>query len=146
MKHFPHVFGAGLCAILIPTFALHAEMPPAPATGTTAASILREDPDGGEYWPDVMAVLEIYAIGKDDAREVLETKQSSAGRYRYVLNLERHGKARLKTLTALATKQGQKAVVEACDEVRYPAVHVWKTPWRFVGSDDIRNARCRRHI
>ena len=121
MKHFPHVFGAGLYAILIPTFALHAEMPPAPATGTTAAPILREDPDGGEYWPDVMAVLEIYAIGKDDAREVLETKQSSAGRYRYVLNLERHGKARLKTLTALATKQGQKAVVEACDEVRYPA-------------------------
>jgi hypothetical protein len=51
---------------------------------------------------------------------LIEAQPSSAGRYQNVLELERRGKARLETLTALATKSGQRAVVEACDEVRYP--------------------------
>jgi len=67
-----------------------------------------------------MLVLEVYAVEKGDARAMVETKQTSADRYQYVLDLEQRGKARLETLTVVATKSGQRAVVEACDEVRYP--------------------------
>ena len=66
-----------------------------------------------------MLVLEVYALDKNDALAVLESERGSAARYRRVTDLAKTGKARLEILTALTSKSGQRAVVEAIDELRY---------------------------
>lgn len=71
-------------------------------------------------WQNCMLVLEVYALDKNDALAVLESERGSAARYRRVTDLAKTGKARLEILTALTTKSGQRAIVEAIDEVRYP--------------------------
>jgi hypothetical protein len=116
MKHFPRMFGAGVCAVLLSMFAVRAESPEAPANGVNPVAVAPEV-TGGE---NLMMVLEVYAIGKDDFRALLESDLGGVERYQRVLELERGGKARLETLTGLPTKSGQRAVVEANDEVRYP--------------------------
>ena len=113
MKHFPRVCGAGVCAALLSMFAVRAESPEAPANGVNKAP---PEIMGAE---NLMMVLEVYAVARDDFRALLETDKSGADRYQHVLELERGGKARLETLTGLPTKSGQRAVIEAIDEVRY---------------------------
>src|SRR6185312_11967592 len=69
--------------------------------------------------PNCVVVLEIYSLNKGEAVALLGTESGSGSRYRHVLDLTKAGKARLQILTALTTKSGQRAVVEAIDEVRY---------------------------
>ena len=120
MKHFPRVFGLGVCAVLFSAFTIRADTPAAPADAANGAPASPEI-TGGE---NLTMILEVYAIGKDDARVVLETGQGGPDRYQRVLDLEKGGRARIETLTALPTKSGQRAVIEACDEVRYPTEFV----------------------
>ncbi len=70
-------------------------------------------------WRNVVLVLEVYALPKEDALAILESERGSAARYQRVLDLATTKKARLEILTALTTKSGQKAITEARDEVRY---------------------------
>jgi len=118
MKYLPSTLLLGLLA-----FTLRAQTPaPAPATpsdpfvkkpGDAAA---KEKPD----WRSCFFVLEVYALDKNDARSVIESDGGNAARYQRVAELAKAGKARLDTLTALASKNGQRAVIQGIDEVRYP--------------------------
>lgn len=97
---------------------LHAQAPAAdPFVKDAAGGGAGED---GGRWKQCLVVLEIYAMDKADAQSVLDAERGSAARYRRVLDLNRAGKARLQTLSALTTKSGQRAIVEGIDEVRYP--------------------------
>ena len=70
-------------------------------------------------WRNVVVVLEVYALPKEDALAILEGEGGSIARYQRVLDLAKTKKARLEILTALTTKSGQKATTESIDEVRY---------------------------
>lgn len=114
--------------LLLAAAALFATTPPLPAqTNTAAADPFVKNPGdpaaasakGAAPWQNCMLVLEVYALDKNDALPVLESERGSAARYRRVTDLAKTGKARLEILTALTSKSGQRAVVEANDEVRY---------------------------
>jgi hypothetical protein len=65
-------------------------------------------------------IFESYVLDKNDAQAVLEAERGDAARYHRVLDLAQAGKARLEILTGYTAKSGQRSVVEAVDEVRYP--------------------------
>ena len=121
MKTFPALCIATSLALI----SLHAQTPkPAePAKGgdpfvkNTGAA-----PAGAAeaLWRNVVLVLEVYALPKEDALAILESERGSAARYQRVLDLAQTKKARLEILTALTTKSGQKAITESLDEVRCP--------------------------
>ena len=115
--------------LLLAGASLFGTMPPLPAENNKAAA----DPfvknpgepaaagqPGAAPWRNCVLVLEAYALDKNDALAVLESERGSAARYRRITELAKTGKARLEILTALTTKSGQRAIVEAIDEVRYP--------------------------
>ena len=124
MKTFLPVCLASSFALL----SLHAQSPkPAdgavPAVKSIAADpfIKNADPVPGAtaegQWRNVVLVLEVYALPKDDALALLENERGSAARYQRVLDLAKAKKARLEILTALTTKSGQRALTESLDEV-----------------------------
>jgi len=118
MKHLSSLLLGGALAVSAAAFSLHAQAPAAadpfvknPAENTAAKA--------DAPWMNCFVVLEVYALDKNDARQVLESERGSGARYRRTLELSNAGKARLVTLTALTTKGGQRAVTEAIDEVRF---------------------------
>lgn len=125
MKHHPHLLIAALLTTCGIASHLHAQTPAPPAKAAVAADPFVKNPgveatgDNGQ-WKNLMLVLEVYALDKNDALAVLESERGSGARYRRVVELAANGKARLDTLTALPTKSGQKAVTESIDEVTYP--------------------------
>ena len=70
-------------------------------------------------WRNVVLVLEVYALPKDDALAILEGERGSAARYQRAVDLAKTKKARLEILTALTGKSGIKSMTESLDEVRY---------------------------
>ena len=125
MKHHPHLLIAALLTACGIAFHLRAQTPAPPAKPTVVADPFVKNPgveaigDDG-LWKNLLLVLEVYALDKNDALAVLESERGSGARYRRVVELAANGKARLDTLTALPTKSGQKAVTESVDEVIYP--------------------------
>ncbi len=122
MKRLPLLLLAGATLIaLAQALPAQTKAPAAPADpfiknpGDPAAA----DQRGAAPWQNCMLVLETYALDKTEALAVLETGSGSAARYRRVLELAKAGKARLDILTALTTRPGQRAHIEAIDEVRY---------------------------
>lgn len=118
MKQLPSLLLGGALAFSAAAFSLHAQAPAAadpfvknPAENAPAKA---DTP-----WMNCFVVLEVYALEKNDARQVLESERGSGARYRRTVELSQTGRARLVTLTALATKSGQRAITEAIDEVRY---------------------------
>ena len=120
-----------LCiATSLALIALHAQIPKPAGGAASAPNPVAGDPfvknadatpaDGAEgQWRNVVLVLEVYALPKDDALAILESERGSAARYQRVLDLAKTKKARLEILTALTTKSGNRAVTESVDEVRY---------------------------
>ncbi len=122
MKRLPLLLLAGATLFaLAQSLPAQTKAPTAPADpfiknpGDPAAA----DQAGATPWQNCMLVLETYALDKNDALTVLETGPGSAARYRRVLELAKGGKARLDLLTAVTTKSGQRAVIEAIDVVRF---------------------------
>lgn len=114
--------------LLIAGASLFGALLPLPAQNKTAAAdpFVKNPGDpaaavaqGAASWRHCLLVLEVYALDKNDALAVLETEHGSAARYRSVTELTKTGKARLEILTAVTTKSGLRAVIEAIDEVRY---------------------------
>jgi hypothetical protein len=127
MKYLPSILAIGLLALVI-----HAQTPapsstPSPAAKPAGDPFVKNPGDTGgkaeqqqqKESPDLVIVFEAYSLNRNDAAPLLEAESASAARYRRVLDLEKGGKAHLQTLTALGSKSGQRAVVEAIDEVRY---------------------------
>ena len=121
-----------LCiATSLALIALHAQTPksaggatsvPKPvAAGDPFVKNADTAPAGAEesQWKNVVLVLEVYALPKDDALAILESERGSAARYQRVLDLVKAKEARLEILTVLTTKSGNRAVTESIDEVRY---------------------------
>ena len=118
MKHLPSLLIGGLLVWSAAALTLRAQAPAVadpfvknPAENTPAKA--------NAPWQNCFVVLEVYALEKNDARQMLEGERGSTARYRRTAELAKAGKARLVTLTALTTKGGQPAVTEAIDEVRF---------------------------
>jgi hypothetical protein len=77
---------------------------------------------------NLLIVFDTYSLSREDAAALLEAETHGAARYRRVQELTKTGKARLRTLTALVTKSGQRAVTEAIDEIRYATNFVGNVP------------------
>jgi len=142
MKHLPSALLIGALVL-----ALHAETPPPKSTGTpppeptgtpqpTANGTPEAKPTGDPFVknpgdtaanggrqeedpPNVLIVFEAYSLERNEAAGLLEAEADGAARYRRILEMTKAGKAHLQTLTAIATRSGQRAVTEAIDEVRY---------------------------
>lgn len=122
MKLLPLFTSIASLAVCLPALTLHAQNPAAsgdpfvkkPADAPTA------DAPGDARWVQPILILEGYALDQADAHAVLEAERGNAARYLRVLELQKNGKARLATLTAMSAKSGQRTVTESFDEVRYP--------------------------
>jgi len=122
MKPHHRFVSTALLALALPTFHLHAQSPKPsddpflkkPADATAAGAV------GNERWAQPILILEVYALDQTDAHEIMEVERGNAARYLRVLALQKNGKARLETLTAMNAKSGQRSVSESSDEVRYP--------------------------
>jgi hypothetical protein len=119
-------FLAGILALATPAFFLHAQAPaPAPAAAPAAGDPFVKDAAAAkvkkdEPWKNILLVLEVYALDKNEALAVLEGETVGAARYRRVRELSKTGKARLQVLTAATSKSGTRGVTEGIDEVLYP--------------------------
>jgi hypothetical protein len=94
--------------------------------------------DGGKV---LRVAIETWSLGQEDFLAVLGAATES--QYRRVAALAEADRARLVNLMALTTKSGQRAVVEAHDEVRHPTE--WNPPWAegelaFPTAAETRNA------
>jgi hypothetical protein len=83
--------------------------------------------------------VEVYALAQEDAAQLLELSGSGETRHEAVLALARANKARLETLMCCGDLSGQRAVVEAVDEVRYGAEYESGMP-QFPRAFETRNA------
>jgi len=125
MKQLPSILLLGALAL-----ALHAQTPQ-----TKPAETPQPKPSGDPFvknaeagkkadapgdWVQCVITLDAYAMDKNEAADLLEAERGSAARYRRVLELAKAGKARLALFEGLTTKSGQRAIIESCDEVRYP--------------------------
>jgi hypothetical protein len=125
MKPLHRSLLSSLLAFSMPALALHAQAPAggdpfvkgAPASGAPAQA---KEPDPGNS----LLVMEVYSLDKIAAAAIFDSERGNAARYRRVTDLAAGGKARLQILTALATKNGQRAANESTEEVRYPATFV----------------------
>jgi hypothetical protein len=127
MKYLPCTLLLGALA-----FVLHAQTPqtkpaetpqpkaPADPFVKNANAEAAKKVDEPFAWVQCAVTLDAYAMDKSDAAELLATERGSAARYRRVLEMSKAGKARLAIFEGLSTKSGQRAVIEANDEVRYP--------------------------
>ena len=109
---------AGCLTVGTLAFPLNAQKPGDPFVKDAAGAVADAGPEG--RWQQCLVVLELYSMDKVAAQSALDADHGSAARYRRVLDLQRAGKARLETLSAVTTKSAQRAAVEANDEVRYP--------------------------
>jgi len=122
MKHIRPLL-TPLLALTLPSFAFSA---PAPAGGdpfvkeSASAAPAPKVQNAPELVGFTLLTFEVYALDKHDALSVLESETGSAARYGRVLDLSKAGKARLEILTALASKNGQRAAGESRDAVRFP--------------------------
>jgi hypothetical protein len=121
MNHLTRSLLAGLLVIGTPAISLHAQAP-APAPGdpfvkdAAAADAKKKD----QPWENCLAILEVYALDKQEAFSVLESETGGAARYRKVIELSKAGKARFEILTAITSKSGQRVLAGSIDGVRYP--------------------------
>ncbi|MDQ3624759.1 MAG: hypothetical protein M3463_20135 [Verrucomicrobiota bacterium] len=126
MKFIRLPFAASLVAFGIGSAALSQK--PAATPAPAADPFLKTPGAGAEQageleWDapeNLTFVFELFALNKEDALSIIEKERNSAARYERVVALFEGGKARLETLSCLATLDGDRAVTEYIDEVRYP--------------------------
>ncbi len=122
MKLLPLFTSVAALAVCLPALTLQAQNPAASGDPFVKkpADAPASDTPGAASWVQPILILEVYALDQADAHAVLETERGNAAQYLRVLELQKNGKARLETLTAMSAKSGQRAVTESNDEVRYP--------------------------
>jgi hypothetical protein len=106
------------------------------------ADAAANDGDQQRNPPNILIIFEAYSMTREDAAALLEAEVHGAARYRRVQELVKAGKARLRTLTSMVTKSGQRAVTEAIDEVRYVTNFTANVPMKGLApsSWETRNA------
>jgi hypothetical protein len=109
MKSATCFLRAALCSLAVSVFAKDAPAPDAPAENAPAPNL-----------GDCVIVLEVYALDRNTARDLIESIHGDQARYERVRDLQKTGKARLDILSAVTTRSGQRAVVESNDSVRFP--------------------------
>jgi hypothetical protein len=100
---------AALYSLAVSVLAKAALAPDAPAENAPVSTVM-----------NCVIVLEVYALDRNTARDLLESIHGDKARYERIRDLQKTGKARLDILSAVTTRSGQRAVVESNDSVRFP--------------------------